>query len=188
MPIVELHLLEGYAPEDKSRLGKALTDAVRLVVPAPPDAITVMIHEMPTAHYYRGGVQRGGAPVCPDPAGMVRDYLGRMEARDIVAAEALLGDRFVMRFPGSGPMSRLSELLEWAAPRYRFVTKSYEGFDLMPGADAVAVVYCRGVLSGEWANGTPFEGVRFIDRFEITDGKITRQDVWNDIAEVKAAT
>ncbi len=31
-----------------------------------------------------------------------------------------------------------------------------------------------------------FEGIRFIDRFEVTAGKITRQDVWNDIAEVKA--
>ena len=30
--------------------------------------------------------------------------------------------------------------------------------------------------------------IRFIDRFEVIDGKITKQDVWNDMAEVRANT
>ena len=46
--------------------------------------------------------------------------------------------------------------------------------------------YTRGTLAGEWPDGTAFSGIRFIDRFEVTDGKITQQDVWNDIAEVRA--
>jgi len=29
----------------------------------------------------------------------------------------------------------------------------------------------------------PFEGIRFIDRFESRGGRFTRQDVWNDLAE-----
>ncbi len=29
--------------------------------------------------------------------------------------------------------------------------------------------------------------VRFIDRFELTDGLITRQDVWNDLALAQPA-
>jgi len=29
----------------------------------------------------------------------------------------------------------------------------------------------------------PFEGVRFVDRFEVAGGLLTRQDVWNDLAE-----
>ena len=36
--------------------------------------------------------------------------------------------------------------------------------------------------------GACFEGIRFIDRFEVIDGKITKQDVWNDMAEVRANT
>lgn len=183
MPIVELHVLEGYAPEEKRRLGKALTDAVRLVVPAPPEAVTVMIHEMPRENYHRGGA-REPAPALPDPAGIVRDFLAAMERRDLAAAEAMLGEGFEMRFPGTGPMHRLQELIDWAKPRYRFVKKTYDGFDAMQGDD-VAVVYCRGTLSGEWPDGTAFEGIRFIDRFEIAGGKIVKQDVWNDIAEVR---
>ena len=61
MPIVELHILEGYDPDSKRRLGEGLTDAVRFVVPAAPEAITVMIHEMPEPHYYRGRTTRRGA-------------------------------------------------------------------------------------------------------------------------------
>jgi hypothetical protein len=43
-----------------------------------------------------------------------------------------------------------------------------------------------GTLHGVWLDGTPFEGIRFIDRFELADGRIQRQDVWNDMAEVHA--
>ncbi|MEP3665110.1 MAG: nuclear transport factor 2 family protein, partial [Roseibium sp.] len=38
-------------------------------------------------------------------------------------------------------------------------------------------------LYGEWPDGSPFEGNRYIDRFEVADGKIARMDVWNDSAE-----
>ena len=34
--------------------------------------------------------------------------------------------------------------------------------------------------------GTAAAGVRLIGRVEISGAKITRQDVWNDIAETKA--
>lgn len=188
MPIVELHVLQGYGPDEKRRLGEALTDAVRFVVPAAPEAITVMIHEMPAGDYYRGGLQRSGAAALPDPAELVRSYLQAMERREIDTAEAMQGDGFAMHFPGAAPMTRLQELLDWAAPRYRFVTKTYDGFDAMQSEGAAALVYCRGTLSGEWPDGTAFEGIRFIDRFEIVDGTITRQDVWNDIAEAKVQT
>lgn len=185
MPIVELHVLAGYDAEEKCRLGAALTDAVRFVVPAAPELVTVMIHDMPTEDYYRGGTTRRPAPARPDPVALVRDFLSAMERREIEIAQAMLGDGFEMRFPGTGAMHSLPELIEWARPRYRFVTKTYDGFDAMQGAGDAAIVYCRGTLSGEWPDGTAFEGIRFIDRFEVTGGKITRQDVWNDIAEVR---
>ncbi|MEM7643117.1 MAG: tautomerase family protein [Pseudomonadota bacterium] len=186
MPIVQVHVVEGYDDKAKARLGQAVTDAVRFVVPAAPDLVTVMINEMPVAHYYRGGTRRSPAPVRPDPKEIVRAFLTAVEARDLGKAQARLGDGFTMRFPGTPPMTDLAELIAWAKPRYRFVTKTYDSFDGLQGPGEAAIVYCRGTLSGEWPDGRAFQGIRFIDRFEVTDGLITRQDVWNDIAETKA--
>jgi 4-oxalocrotonate tautomerase family enzyme len=71
MPIIEAHVLQGYAPDEKARLVRALTDAVRFVVPAPDEAITVMLNEYPEDHYARGGQTRRAAPALPDPAALV---------------------------------------------------------------------------------------------------------------------
>jgi 4-oxalocrotonate tautomerase family enzyme len=184
MPIIEAHVLQGYAPDEKARLVRALTDAVRFVVPAPDEAITVMLSEYPAENYARGGQMRQPAPALPDPAKLVLDYLAAMEAREIDRAQAMLGEGFAMTFPGTGPMTSLAELIDWAKGRYRFVTKTYEAVEAFH-AEGAAVVYTRGTLAGEWPDGTAFGGIRFIDRFEVTGGFITRQDVWNDLAEVR---
>ena len=73
MPIVQLHVLEGYTPKDKLRLGEAITDAVRLVVPAAPD-----LHFLTCAgvilHCYRchsprpPPLSRPYAPLLPPPS------------------------------------------------------------------------------------------------------------------------
>lgn len=188
MPVVELHLIKGYSADDRQRLCTALTNAVRFVVPAPPEAVTVMIHEMDAASYMRGGVAKTPAPAQPSPSQIVQDYLSAMEARDLGRAKGFLGDGFQMVFPGTDPMTTLDELIAWSQPRYNFVKKTYEGYDEMQSTSTAAVVYCRGTLYGEWPDGTPFDGIRFIDRFEVTNGKITRQDVWNDIAEVQVSS
>lgn len=186
MPIVELHLIEGYTEDAKSRLGQALTAAVRTVVPAPPDAITIMTHDHPPANYMRGGTTRTPAPALPDPAQTVRDYLDTMEARDLAKAKTFLAEGFVMTFPSGRRMTELEDLIDWSATRYRFVKKTYERFDTAATLDG-PVVYCFGTLAGEWPDGTPFDGVRFIDRFELTDGKLSRQDVWNDLETLRPA-
>ena len=49
------------------------------------------------------------------------------------------------------------------------------------------VVYCFGTLSGEWLDGTPFAGIRFIDRFTLRDGLLADQTVWNDMGEFRTA-
>ena len=185
MPIVEAHVLEGYAAEEKSRLAAALTDAIRFVVPAADDAVTVMLHEYPESAYMRGGQHRHAAPALPDPTEIVTDYLAAMEARDLDAAHSGLSNDFSMTFPGTQPMTSLTELIDWAKERYRFVRKTYEAVEAFH-RDGVAVVYTRGTLFGEWPDGTPFNGIRFIDRFEVKDGKIAKQEVWNDIAEVRS--
>lgn len=111
---------------------------------------------------------------------IVRAYLAAMERRDLAAAQALLADGFTMTFPGNVRMTSLSELISWSKPRYRFVKKTYDRFDTMSG-----LCYCFGTLYGEWLDGSAFSGIRFIDRFELLDGLITRQDVWNDMAEMR---
>ncbi len=117
------------------------------------------------------------------PEQVVRDYLGAMEARELDRAEALLHPEFTMCFPGGVRLTRLADLPVWAASRYRFVTKSYEGFDTLD-RDGDAIVYCRGVLNGEALDGTRLRDVRFIDRFVLRDGRLVDQQVWNDLGEV----
>jgi 4-oxalocrotonate tautomerase family enzyme len=185
MPVIEAHLLEGYSESEKRRLARGLTDAACMVIPAAPEAITVMIREVPAANYMRGGQPRTGAPARPDPCDVIRAYLAAMEARDIETARAMLGEGFVMNFPAAPGLKTLEQLIEWAKPRYKFVKKTYDNFEALQSG-ALTIVYSIGTLHGEWLDGTPFEGIRFIDRFELVEGRITRQDVWNDMAEVKA--
>lgn len=181
MPIVTVQILEGYEGAVKTRLGRAVTDAVRSVVAAPPEAVTVILAEMPAANYLRGGTHRAPAPPVADAAQVVRSFLTAMEARDLAAARDHLAPGFAMTFPGGVRMTTLDALIDWARPRYRFVKKTYERFDALG-----SLVYCFGTLHGEWPDGTAFSGIRFIDRFELEDGRLLRQDVWNDIAEVQA--
>lgn len=116
----------------------------------------------------------------------VRDYLAAMEARDLDRARRLLKPGFTMEFPGPVRMSSLDELLAWAKPRYRFARKTYERYDSC-AADGTTVVYCFGTLSGEWLDGKPFAGIRFIDRFTLRDGLLADQTVWNDMGEFRTA-
>ena len=52
----------------------------------------------------------------------------------------------------------------------------------LPGAGET-IVYNTGTLYGEWPDGAPFEGNRYVDRFVVRGGKIVQMDVWNDSAE-----
>lgn len=182
MPIVTVHILEGYDGAAKTRLGRALTDAVRSVIPAAPEAVTVILQESPATNYLRGGEHRKPAPALPDAADVVLRYLQAMEARDLTAAAAFLAPGVVMTFPGNHRMTTIDEMIERARGRYRFVRKTYDRFDAMG-----SIVYCFGTLAGEWPDGSPFSGIRFIDRFELEGGLVVRQDVWNDLAEAKRA-
>ncbi len=116
-------------------------------------------------------------------AQVVQDYLAAMEARDIARARSYLAPGFFMIFPGDNRFDDLEAMIDWATPRYRWVAKRYDRYDTAPGDDGTAV-FCYGTLYGEWPDGTPFEGIRFIDRFTIRDGKIVDQRVWNDMGEV----
>lgn len=187
MPVVQVSLISGYSTELKQRLCSRLTEAVGHTIDADPEAITIFLHEVDPGGYMRGGRTRepgAEAISSPDPEALVRAFLDAMEARDLEVASALLTDDFEMVFPGSGVMTRLDELVAWAEGRYRFVRKRFSAFDSCDKGDH-AVVVCHGELFGEWPDGSEFDGIRFIDRFEVRDGKLSRQRVWNDLALVR---
>lgn len=186
MPIIEAHILEGYDPAAKARLHSALTDAVRACVAAPEDGITVLLHEYASENYSRGGRSRTPGPANPDPVEIALSFLRSLEARDLAAVSTFLDPGFEMVFPGTDPMDTLDQLITWAKGRYRFVKKTIEATEVLPAKEG-SVVYIRGTLFGEWPDGEAFSGIRFVDRFEIVGEKITKQDVWNDIAEVRSA-
>lgn len=114
----------------------------------------------------------------------VRAFLSAMEARDLAGAEHYLAANVVMQFPGAAPMQRLSEVVEWAQTRYRRVSKTFHAVDLCTHP-CLYVVVCHGELTVQWLDGSTSSGVRFIDRFELIDGLIIRQDVWNDLALIR---
>jgi len=114
----------------------------------------------------------------------VKEFLSTMEARDLEGAARYLAPGFTMTFPGDAVFSQLSELITWSKDRYQSVGKKYDRFDECPTPSG-AIVYCYGSLYGVWLDGSTFEGIRFIDRFTVEDGKFIDQKVWNDMAEVR---
>jgi 4-oxalocrotonate tautomerase family enzyme len=185
MPFVRVTLIEGYGDEVRGNLARRLTDAVRATVAAPLEGIIVAIEEVKPANYMRGRVSRAPGKALPTPAEIVKAFLSAMERRDLAAARTFLADDFRMIFPGNAEFNALEELVAWSRPRYRFVKKSYEAFDECFG-ETGTVVYCFGTLSGEWPDGKPFEGIRFIDRFSVENGKLLDQKVWNDLRASEA--
>ena len=116
------------------------------------------------------------------PEQTVRAYLDAMERRDLVAAKGFLAPGFSMVLPGNKRFDTLEQLVDWAKGRYRRALKKYDRYETAGHA-----VYCFGTLHGELLDGTPYSGIRFVDRFTVKDGKLVDQNVWNDMGEVLSA-
>jgi phenylpyruvate tautomerase PptA (4-oxalocrotonate tautomerase family)/ketosteroid isomerase-like protein len=185
MPVIRVTLIEGYSDAVRGRLLQGYSEVTRTVLEAVPDGITVFAEEVQQTSYRRGNQEKHPKAPPPPPEQIVQDFLAAMQRRDLAAAQALLAEGFAMVFPGDARFTRLEDLLAWAAPRYRRIAKVYTRFDTVPGMDH-AVVYCFGTLEGERPDGTPFSGVRFIDRFTVKGGRLLDQQVWNDLAETAA--
>ncbi len=180
MPVISVTLLPGYSSEAETRLVQRVAIAARSVIAAAPAGTTVFVQHANT--YQRDDkVFLAGAAERPDASALVHDFLDLMQQRDLPAAQALLAPDFQMTFPGAPAMQQLEQLVQWSRSRYLGVAKDYERFDECWTGDG-AIVYCFGHLHGTWLDGTTFGGIRFIDRFEVSDGRICRQDVWNDMA------
>lgn len=184
MPMLQVNLLSGYSGELKGRLSRALTAVIAGITRAKPEAISVWINEFDAENYSRGGENRQPGTGNEDPASIVRSYLVAMEQRELDTAQSYLSDDFVMTFPGSGELTSLRQLVDWSRSRYRFVKKTLSSVTVAYEMDKVQV-FVLGTLAGEWPDGNVFDNIRFIDRFEMRNGLLVRQDVWNDLANAR---
>jgi len=128
---------------------------------------------------------KAGAPAdLTTPAGIVAEYLRVLMIPDPQAAKRFVAPELAIRFTGGRAMRDPSECAAFNATRYRWVKKRVERTETVAGgSDDETVVYSVGTLHGEWPDGTPFEGNRYVDRYIVSHGRIVRMDVWNDSAE-----
>lgn len=119
--------------------------------------------------------------------GVVRDFLAALEMRDVAGAQACLAPDVRIVVPGGREVRAVADIVANSSRRYRRVGKHIERFDVLEAPPDVMIVYCLGTLHGVWHDDTSFEGIRFIDRFELRSGRIVLQEVWNDAAERRAA-
>lgn len=118
----------------------------------------------------------------PAEAQIVRAYLDASMKPDPETAATFVAKGCVITFTGGRIFDHPSGPTGFNAMRYNWVKKRMDTFDVAQGANGT-VVYSVGTLYGEWPDGTSFEGNRYIDRFEVENGKIVKMDVWNDSAE-----
>ena len=99
-------------------------------------------------------------------AEVVEAYLTASMIPDPEAASAYMKPGTIITFTGGREFDHPREPTGFNARRYRWVKKQMDRFDVCPGADET-VVYSIGMLYGEWTDGTPFEGNRYVDRFVV---------------------
>ena len=115
-------------------------------------------------------------------AEIVERFLAASMVPDPETAARYIAVDLKLTFTGGRRMSHPRESAAFNAKRYKWVRKKMERTDVVPSARET-IVYNLGTLYGEWPDGTPFEGNRYVDRFVVRDGKIVQMDVWNDSAE-----
>ena len=115
-------------------------------------------------------------------AEIVERFLAASMVPDPETAARYIAVDLKLTFTGGRRMSHPRESAAFNAKRYKWVRKKMERTDVVPSAQET-IVYNLGTLYGEWPDGTPFEGNRYVDRFVVRDGKIVQMDVWNDSAE-----
>ena len=115
-------------------------------------------------------------------AAVVEAFLQASMVPDPQTAARYISDELQITFTGGRKYRHPRETTAFNAKRYKWVKKKMERTDVVPAAGEI-IVYNIGTLYGEWPDGTPFEGNRYVDRFVVRGGKIVQMDVWNDSAE-----
>ena len=115
-------------------------------------------------------------------AAIVERFLVASMVPDPETAARYIAPHLAITFTGGRRFGHPSETAAFNAKRYKWVKKRIERSDVVPG-NGETIVYNLGTLYGEWPDGTPFEGNRYVDRFVVRGGRIVQMDVWNDSAE-----
>ncbi|QUS38319.1 nuclear transport factor 2 family protein [Tardiphaga alba] len=129
--------------------------------------------------------QTAARPVTDDTAeaaDLVERFLVASMIPDPETAGTFMSDDVQITFTGGRKFKHPRDATAFNAMRYKWVKKKMERTDVAPG-NGETVVTNTGTLYGEWHDGTPFEGNRYLDRFVVRDSKIVKMDVWNDSAE-----
>ena len=184
MPIIECTLIEGYDADTRRLVSERITDAACSAIGASPDFVIVTIKEVAPENYMRGRSQKTPAPAALQPDEIVKKFLTSMQDQQLDDAQKWLADGAQMIFPNGQCFTDLSDLMAWTKTRYQSVLKTFERIETTFKSQD-ASVYCYGTLQGVSLDGRPFENIRFIDRFAISNGKITQQEVWNDLAQAE---
>jgi hypothetical protein len=121
-------------------------------------------------------------------ADIVNEFLRLIMIPDPVAASRYTAADMQILFTGKRAMRAPAECTKFNASRYKWVKKRIERTETVLATEEESklgdtIVYSLGTLYGEWPDGTPFEGNRYVDRYVVRDGLITHMDVWNDSAE-----
>src|SRR3954464_1798560 len=113
-----------------------------------------------------------------DASGRVKAFLRASIVPDPQTAARYIAPDLAITFTGGRKYRHPRETAAFNAKRYKWVKKRIERSDVVAGAGET-IVYNLGTLYGEWPDGTPFEGNRYVDRFVVRGGKIVQMDVWN---------
>ncbi len=115
---------------------------------------------------------------------LVEEFLRVIMIPDPDGARAFVSAELDIHFTGDRLMKDTRDCSAFNAGRYKWVKKRFERTDVVAGATgSEAIVYNIGTLHGEWPDGEPFQGNRYVDRYVVSHGKIIKMEVWNDSAE-----
>ena len=119
-----------------------------------------------------------------DAACIVEEYLRLLMIPDPAAARRYCDGELEIRFTGNRLMHDPGEAAAFNRGRYKWVKKKFGPTHVVAGGTPEeTIVYQTGTLYGEWLDGAPFEGNRYVDRYVVRRGKIVKMEVWNDSAE-----
>jgi ketosteroid isomerase-like protein len=113
------------------------------------------------------------------PRAVAEEFFARMADDRRETIGDLFADDAVVTLPGArfeGPDAP-EEFLAFLAPRYEWAAKEFDRW-IETDTEAVSI----GTLYGVDNDGEEFSGVRYVDVYEVSDGRIQRVDIWNDLA------
>lgn len=115
-----------------------------------------------------------------DPRAVVEEFFERLEDEDRrQTVDELFAPDVRITVPGAefeGPDAS-QQMREFLSPRYEWIAKEFDQW-ITSGPHVVSTGTLYGVDNG----GDEFDGVRYVDVYEVHDGLIRRLDIYNDLA------